>query len=366
MDSKVYAPLAFLRDLKIYEVEKPYHLTLTKDRESDSVITNIAHDVYDNVEVTDIRGSEGLFHLDIHGFQLARHEISMAKNDFASPETRDQYASEMQSFLNAFLGAQDVRLMHYKVRDRNLSAEPGVEKEDNIRGWPIPGVHIDASAEGALRRIKLNWPLELEELQKRRVQILNVWRPLKSPLRSWPMAFCDVRSLDPEDMVLADQISPGFQGENTLVYFNPKQRFYYVSEQQQSEVWIFKQFDSQSDVAGAKSPSLPSPPPEDIELSWEALSKALEEEREKANMEELEKATENLDIAGNSEKGNPVLFKTYLISTTSRDIANLAVANELRSTEIELRAGLSMITNVNTPDNVRTYGFVLASPQFQD
>lgn len=53
------------------------------------------------------------------------------------------------------------------------------------------------------------------------------------------------------------------------------------------------------------------------------------------------------------------------MSTTSRDIANLAVANELRSTEIEIRAGASMIRDVNTPENVRTYGFVLASPQFQ-
>lgn len=64
------------------------------------------------------------------------------------------------------------------------------------------------------------------------------------------MAFCDVRSIDPGDMVLADQILPGSQGENTLLYFNPKQRFYYVSEQQQNEVWIFKQFDSLMDVAG--------------------------------------------------------------------------------------------------------------------
>ncbi|KAK8122612.1 hypothetical protein PG984_011282 [Apiospora sp. TS-2023a] len=45
--------------------------------------------------------------------------------------------------------------------------------------------------------------------------------------------------------------------------------------------------------------------PEDIELSWEALSKALEEEREKANMEELEKATENLDVVGNSVQSSP-------------------------------------------------------------
>ncbi|KAK7914125.1 hypothetical protein PG985_011828 [Apiospora marii] len=145
---KAYAPLSFLRDLKIYVVEKPYHLAPTKDRKSDSVITDLAHDVYDYVE--------------------------MPKSDLASLETRDQEASETQSFPKAFLGAKGVQLMHYK------------------------------------QRVKLHWPLETEELQAQRIQILNV---------------------DSEDMVLADQMSPGYQGENTLLYFNQKQRFYYVSEQ---------------------------------------------------------------------------------------------------------------------------------------
>ncbi|KAK8075549.1 hypothetical protein PG997_010212 [Apiospora hydei] len=246
MADKVHAPLAFLRDLKIYEVEKPYHLTLTKDRECDSVITNIAHDVYGNIEVTNIRGSEDSFLLDVHGFQLAKHETSMSPRDFDSLEGRERYASEIESFLKALLGAKDVRMMHYKVRDRTSPTEQDAEKEDSIRGRPIP----DASADGALRRIQLQWPLEAEELQKRRFQILNLWRPLKSPLRDWPMAFCDVRTVEAEDIVLADQISPGFQGENTLLYFNPKHRFYYVSEQKQDEVWVFKQFDSQENVAG--------------------------------------------------------------------------------------------------------------------
>ncbi|KAK8061822.1 hypothetical protein PG994_008188 [Apiospora phragmitis] len=208
MVHKVNAALAFLRDLKIYEVKKPYHLTLTKDRDSDSVITNIAHDVYE----------------------------------------------EIKSFIKAFLGAKDVLVMHYKVRDRTLSAEQDPEEAGNTRGRPIPGVHIDASADGALRRVQLQWPLEAEELQKRRFEILKIWRPLTSPLRHWPMAFCDVRSVDPGDMVLADQISPEFQGENTLLYFNPKYRFYYVSEQQQYEEWIFKQFDSLTNLAGDGCP----------------------------------------------------------------------------------------------------------------
>ncbi|KAK7961882.1 uncharacterized protein PG986_002707 [Apiospora aurea] len=57
----IRASMAFLRDLKLYEVEKPYRLALTKDREADSTLTNIVHDVYDNIEVTNIRGREDVF-----------------------------------------------------------------------------------------------------------------------------------------------------------------------------------------------------------------------------------------------------------------------------------------------------------------
>ncbi|KAK7961885.1 uncharacterized protein PG986_002710 [Apiospora aurea] len=58
-----------------------------------------------------------------------------------------------------------------------------------------------------------------------------------------------------------------------------------------------------------------------------------------------------------------------------RTIANLAVADRvddidpirhaLRTTEVEIRAGASMIRDVATPDNIRTCGFVLAHPAYR-
>ncbi|KAK8016631.1 hypothetical protein PG993_014820 [Apiospora rasikravindrae] len=64
------------------------------------------------------------------------------------------------------------------------------------------------------------------------------------------------------------------------------------------------------------------------------------------------------------------------MSNILRAIANLAVAdqvedidpirNALRTTEIETRAGASMIRDVATPNNIRTYGFVLDHPAYRD
>jgi len=68
--------MSFIRDLKLYLTEKPYYLIITKDRSSDSIITNIANDRYTRIPVTDIRGYERHFALDTHGFQLIRHTTS--------------------------------------------------------------------------------------------------------------------------------------------------------------------------------------------------------------------------------------------------------------------------------------------------
>ncbi|KAK8016629.1 hypothetical protein PG993_014818 [Apiospora rasikravindrae] len=146
----IRASMAFLRDLKLYEVEKPYHLTLTKDREADSTLTNIVHDVYDNIEVTNIRGCEDAFRLDVHGFQLLCHKSSLNTNDFSFASAREKYSNEIAGLLKSFLGAQEVRLMHCMVRDRSLppAQEHGQQGSSATRGRPIPGVHIDASPEG--------------------------------------------------------------------------------------------------------------------------------------------------------------------------------------------------------------------------
>lgn len=86
------------------------------------------------------------------------------------------------------------------------------------------------------------------------LMIRSVWRPLRSPLRDWPLILCDARSVAPDDMVEADFIYPGFQGENTFLYFSPNYKLYFIDQQQRDEIWVFKQFDSQESVATSKDP----------------------------------------------------------------------------------------------------------------
>lgn len=90
-------------------------MLLLKDRHCDSILTNLVHDVYQNVPFTYIRGYKDCFKLDVHGFGLHKHTTKLLDSDFNNTQLiRDIYHSEMESYLKSLLGAQ----MQHTVRER--------------------------------------------------------------------------------------------------------------------------------------------------------------------------------------------------------------------------------------------------------
>jgi hypothetical protein len=73
----------------------------------------------------------------------------------------------------------------------------------------------------------------------------SVWKPLKGPVQDWPLAMCDPRTIDAaEDLEAADLVYHDYVVENRQIYWTPKQKWYYLSNQQPHEAWIFRQSDS--------------------------------------------------------------------------------------------------------------------------
>jgi hypothetical protein len=62
----------------------------------------------------------------------------------------------------------------------------------------------------------------------------------------WPLALCDVRTLESADLVPNDLVYRDTAIENYQVYFNPKQKWYYLSQQTENEAWVFVQADSEA------------------------------------------------------------------------------------------------------------------------
>jgi hypothetical protein len=73
-----------------------------------------------------------------------------------------------------------------------------------------------------------------------------VWKPLKGPLRDWPLAYCDASSLNIEDLIAIDSVGKTFVAEVYNVHHNPSQNWYYLSDQTESEAIVFSGYDSQN------------------------------------------------------------------------------------------------------------------------
>ena len=77
-------------------------------------------------------------------------------------------------------------------RERSLGA--GVPRQ------PANLVHVDQTAASGAARLRVAYPDEADELLRRRVAIVNLWRPIKSPVLDAPLAVCDARSVAPKDL----------------------------------------------------------------------------------------------------------------------------------------------------------------------
>jgi hypothetical protein len=76
--------------------------------------------------------------------------------------------------------------------------------------------------------------------------VSSVWKPLRGPIHDWPLAICDAESVDKEDVTPADVVSLEQAIENMVVHYNPKQQWYYLSNQEPNELLIFRQADSEN------------------------------------------------------------------------------------------------------------------------
>jgi hypothetical protein len=68
-------------------------------------------------------------------------------------------------------------------------------------------------------------------------------------VRDWPLAVCDVRTVDTSaDLQLCDILDPDRVSEEFMLHHNPEQKWYYLEDQTAEEVWVMHQADSQGRI----------------------------------------------------------------------------------------------------------------------
>jgi hypothetical protein len=175
--------------------------------------------------------------LDKQGFVLVRNQTAVS-NFYDESEVRAVYYPEVERLVKQATGATKVLVFAHDVR----SALKAKEGEKRVRE-PVAAVHNDYTIKSGPQHVwELLEPDEAEERIKTRFAEINVWRPIRGPVQSTPLAVCDSRSIAQKDLVPTE-----LKHEVYMVTFNPKHRWFYFPDMETNEVLLIKGFDSMED-----------------------------------------------------------------------------------------------------------------------
>jgi hypothetical protein len=197
--------------------------------------------VVQSVAIHNGREEIGDLALDTNGFVLTPHETTV--KDFYDPdEVKAVYYPEVERLLKRVTGAERVLIFDHVVRNPVLA-----ERGEKGAREPAKIVHNDYSFKSAPRRVRDHLPEEADRLLRNRFAEINVWRAIRGPIESSPLALCDARSLSPEDIVPSDLVYRERVGETYGFLYNPKHRWYYFPRLEPNEAILLKCYDSKDD-----------------------------------------------------------------------------------------------------------------------
>lgn len=215
--------------------------TYTYDPPGGEPRSNIVADPRE-VPIHDVRPLAGEVSLDEHGFGILRHRSSVPGYDDEAV-VRETVYPESARLLQEMTGADRVHVFDHTLRRR----VPGQEDRRGGQRQPVTRVHVDQTVRSGPQRVRDLLPEEADALLRGRVQIINLWRPIRGPVMDAPLAVADARSAAFEDLVPSDLVYPDRSGEIYHVRYNPAHRWFYLPAMQPDEVLLLKCFDSATD-----------------------------------------------------------------------------------------------------------------------
>ena len=182
------------------------------------------------------------FKLDTYGFVFADHHTKV--KDFTDDAERKQvYDPECEALIMKHSGASKVVVFDHTIRvgDEKVQLSTGARP-------PVKGVHNDYTEASAPQRLReIVGPEEAERRFKKRWAIIQVWRPIRHPVETDPLAICDARTVSFDDFVISERRYPNRIGQTYVVTHNPKHKWYWLPRMRRDEALVFKVYDSLKD-----------------------------------------------------------------------------------------------------------------------
>jgi hypothetical protein len=195
-----------------------------------------------SVAIQNGRGLIDELSLDKQGFSLVNDDTSV-RDFYDREEVQRVYYPEVEHLLKNRTGASKVVIFDHQVRCLPMAqrGERGAREYAKV-------VHNDYTAKSGPRRVRDHLPAgEAEAALKHRFAEINVWRPIRGPVESSPLALCDGRSIAPGDLVASDLIYPDKIGETYRFKHNPNHRWFYFPRMERNEAILLKCYDSKED-----------------------------------------------------------------------------------------------------------------------
>jgi hypothetical protein len=179
--------------------------------------------------------------LERDGFRFVLHDTKVA-DFYDEDEIRRVYYPEMEALVKAESGALRVVVFDHTLRTPDVELREAAKIREVVRR-----VHNDYTEWSAPQRVRVLLPDEAETLLQRRFAIIQVWRPIRHPVETWPLAIADAQSLSPADMVVTERRYQDRIGQTSAITYNPAHRWYWFPRMQPDEALVFKVYDSLKD-----------------------------------------------------------------------------------------------------------------------
>ena len=179
------------------------------------------------------------FVLERNGFRFVHHNTKVV-DFFDEDEVCRVYYPEMQTLVKAEIGAARVEVFDHTLR----TADDELREAQKIREV-VRRVHNDYTEWSGPQRVRTFLPQEADELLRRRFAVIQVWRPIRRPVETWPLAIADAQSISPENLVVTERRYPDRIGQTYAITYDPGHRWYWFPRMRPDEALVFKTYESQ-------------------------------------------------------------------------------------------------------------------------
>ena len=179
--------------------------------------------------------------LEEHGFVLVEHKTKV-KDFFDATELESVYYPEVEQLIKTVSGAARVVIF-----DHTLRSGDETEREAKLIREPVLSAHNDYTEWSGPNRVREILPDEAEALLARRFAIIQVWRAINQPIQSNPLALADAKSVEAQDLIVAERRYPHRVGQTYRLKYSPNHRWVYFPKMRRDEAVVFKVYDSEKD-----------------------------------------------------------------------------------------------------------------------